>query len=212
MNLLPFKWTLRKKSGMKTKLIVGLGNPGKEYENTRHNVGFLVLERIAEKKRMAFGKKAGSSSCAERAEEKLNIVLLKPGTFMNLSGEAVKKAIRRYRVGDLSDLIVLVDDADLPFGKLRLRSQGSSGGHRGLESIIQALGTNAFPRLRIGIGRSGKREELRDYVLEPFSEEEISQLIDLLDVAGGAVEVWMRKGCEAAMNAFNRSPGVLGGN
>lgn len=197
---------------MRTKLIVGLGNPGKEYENTRHNVGFLVLERIAEKKRMVFGKNARSASCAERAEEGLNVVLLKPGTFMNLSGDAVKKAVRHYRVGDLRNLIVLVDDADLPFGKLRLRSQGSSGGHRGLESIIQALGTNGFPRLRIGIGRSGKRDELRDYVLEPFLKEEFPQLVDLLDVAGDAVEVWLRKGCEAAMNVFNRSPGASGGN
>lgn len=205
MRILPFKFAEGIKPRIETRLIVGLGNPGNEYKETRHNIGFLVLEKIAEGKRALFKKRMACGELAEHVQGASRLVFLKPATFMNRSGEAVKKALSRYQIRDMQNILVIVDDADLPFGKLRLRGKGTSGGHRGLESVIQAVGTTSFPRLRIGIGRAGERDELKSYVLEPFSGEEISQLVTVIGVAVDAVHAWLENGCEEAMNRVNRA-------
>lgn len=168
------------------KLIVGLGNQGFRYRRTRHNVGFMALDRIARMRRR-FGA---------------DVLLLKPSTYMNLSGPVVAKAVKREEVR-LSDLLVIADDADLPLGSIRLRRSGSSGGHKGLGSIIDKLGTTAFPRLRIGIASTSRGRELADYVLRPFKRSERRYLDETLEKCSLCVESWIKEGIEAAMNKFN---------
>lgn len=186
---------------MTTKLIVGLGNPGREYENTRHNIGFLALERIAAKTGSAFRKKNATS---RYAEEKSGVVLAAPTTFMNSSGAAVRELVSLFSITPQTDLLVILDDADLPFGRLRFRKKGTSGGHRGLESVIQEIGTEDFSRLRIGVGRpADKASELKEFVLDPFSGEEKDVLPEILERAAEASLMWRDQGAEPVMNRFN---------
>lgn len=192
------------------KLIVGLGNPGKEYEATRHNIGFRVVDRIASEAGVPVRKKSCSSRWAEIRRAQGSFVVAKPLTFMNRSGEAVAALVRKFGIQPSGGLLVIVDDADLPFGRFRIRPSGSSGGHKGLESILRDLDTSAFNRFRIGVGRPGRageaagEEGLRDYVLDPFSEDEQIVLPELLKTAAEASLLWMDQGATAAMNKFNQ--------
>jgi len=184
-------------------LIVGLGNPGAEYARTRHNAGFALVEKLAERWKADWKNERRFSARTARSEQDGRRVLLcQPQTFMNLSGESVG-ALRNFYQLPLDRLLVAVDDADLPLGEIRLRARGSSGGHRGLESIEQHLATRGFARLRIGIGRAGGAREITDYVLARFNADEAALMEKVLVRAGGQVECWLADGMEMAMNRFN---------
>ncbi len=187
------------------KLIVGLGNPGKNYEQTRHNIGQAVVKELSRRhkvilKRGLFGGSL-SAKCRIRNEES---VLAVPLSYMNLSGSAVKPLIKKHKIG-LNDLIVIFDDLDLESGKIKLKADGSSGGHKGLESIIRVLGTKDFCRLRIGIGRPDNSTcDVSDYVLSLFKKNEKTAVDGAIDQACEAVEHWVEFGVEQTMNIFNR--------
>ena len=185
-------------------LIVGLGNPGPKYARTRHNAGFRVVERLAKRWQTNWGMDEKFNSRLANAEHAGRKVLLcEPETYMNRSGAAVGKVAEYFRVPP-GQLLVVVDDADLPLGEIRLRSQGSSGGHHGLESIEQRLGTREYARLRIGIGRTARAiREITDHVLGRFSAEEAALLKKVLDRAGHQVECWLCEGIAKAMSQFN---------
>ena len=184
-------------------LIVGLGNPGREYAKTRHNAGFLLVESLAERWRVDWRlEKRFQSRVAKIERNERRIFLCEPQTFMNASGEAVSALTTFYRV-PLKNLLVVVDDADLPLGTIRLRANGSSGGHHGLESIEQHLGTRNFARLKIGIGRQEGAREITDYVLGKFRADEKSLVEKVLETASKQVECWLGAGIEKAMNQFN---------
>lgn len=182
-------------------LVVGLGNPGRKYARTRHNVGFMVVEALAERHTMKFGSSKHRADVARGTIEGIPVLLAEPLTYMNESGNAVSRLVQYYKL-PLDHLLVVCDDLDLPFGTLRLRPNGSSGGQRGLQSIIQALGTDEFARLRIGVGRP--RDSAVGHVLSPFSPEEERFLPSLIDTAADAVTVALRDGVQAAMNRYNR--------
>jgi PTH1 family peptidyl-tRNA hydrolase len=183
------------------KVVVGLGNPGKQYEQTRHNVGWMVLDRLADRAGWGGTVKARDAAAVARGRYRgLDLVLVKPTTFMNESGVAVRKALARERA-PLEDLLVVVDDFALPFGKLRMRERGSAGSHNGLRSIIGELENDDFARLRIGIGEPS-RDAVR-HVLTRFSEDERAQLDRVLDAAADAVEDWAREGPSKASNRWN---------
>jgi PTH1 family peptidyl-tRNA hydrolase len=186
-------------------LIVGLGNPGAEYAKTRHNVGFLLVEKLAARWKTDWANKRKFSARIARAERNGRRVLLcQPQTFMNLSGKAVLALVDFYRLPQpLSGLLVAMDDADLPLGEIRLRAGGSSGGHHGLESIEQHLATRGFARLRIGIGRKDGAREITDYVLGRFNSTEAALMKKVLDRAASQMECWLDDGIEKAMNRFN---------
>ena len=188
-------------------LIVGLGNPGGDYARTRHNAGFLVAEQLAERwrARWAYQKKF-NARLASAQQNSLRVLLCEPQTYMNSSGEAVGAAVAFYRVL-LSALLVIVDDADLPLGEIRLRPGGSSGGHHGLESVEQHLGTREYARLRIGIGRQSGAREITGYVLGRFSSTEAALADRILTVASDQAETWLEAGIQKAMSQFN---GVVG--
>lgn len=187
------------------KIVVGLGNPGKEYEQTPHNAGFAVVDALAREEQCRlrgswrFRAHTGSIRLADAP-----VLLVKPDTFMNRSGEAVS-AILRWQKAPAEALLVVLDDADLPVGRLRMRPGGSSGGHRGLGSITDGLGTEQVARLRVGVGRgaSGERDLVR-HVLSPLSPEDRRQYEAALTAAALAVRCWVEQGVDAAMNAFNR--------
>ncbi|NLX02376.1 MAG: aminoacyl-tRNA hydrolase [Syntrophomonadaceae bacterium] len=182
------------------KVIVGLGNPGRKYSDTRHNIGFRVLEEIArrssiEKEESRFDAIIGHIRIGGE-----KVFLVKPLTYMNLSGKAVQPLMRWFKL-DLSDLIVIYDDMDLPPGTLRLRAQGGSGGHKGMASIIERLGSQEFARIRIGIGRPDN--EAIDWVLGKFSPTEQKLMEEVIGQAAAAVECWVKQGIERAMNEYN---------
>ena len=196
------------------KLVVGLGNPGPRYADTRHNVGVRVLERFAGEHRLAldarrFASRFGSGEVAHGGG-RLAVALLAPETFMNRSGDAVAQAIDELALADIaSDLLVVLDDVDLPFGRLRLRAEGGAGGHRGLADVIERLARRDFARLRFGVGRPAAEQETRDHVLEEFSAEERAVLPEHIARAARAIEAALCAGVYAAMNEFNRDPEVL---
>ena len=183
------------------KVIVGLGNPGSQYAGTRHNIGWLVIDRVAERAGWTGrGRQRDAASVAMGRYRGLDVTLVKPLTFMNDSGLAVRKVLAREHA-PLQDILVVADDFALPFGRLRFREAGSHGGHNGLRSIIDELGTEKFSRLRVGIGdpvRNG-----RDHVLSRFEPDEAQRLNELLDAAADAVEGWARDGTSKAANRFN---------
>lgn len=181
------------------KLVVGLGNLGEKYRFTRHNIGFMVIERLSGTVGTPVTRKRCYSLVGESFLDDLKIVLAKPQTYMNLSGMAVSALSDYYRT-DIADLLVVCDDLDLPFGRIRLRPKGGSGGHRGLQSIITTLGSSEFPRLRVGIGKSG---EAVDHVLGRFSAEDEVMLASILSIGVEAVITACRDGLEPAMNRFN---------
>ena len=184
-------------------LIVGLGNPGAEYARTRHNAGFLLVERLAEEwaARWNYEKKFKARLArADQADQ--SVILCEPQTYMNSSGEAVGAISDFFRV-PVKKLLVAVDDADLPFGEIRLRPGGSSGGHHGLESIEQCLGTRDYPRLRIGIGRQPGEREITGHVLSRFGSTETALVDKILTAASDQVECWLESGIQKAMSQFN---------
>lgn len=184
-------------------LIVGLGNPGSEYARTRHNAGFLVLERLAERWRTSWTYEKKFNARLARAERgDRRVWLCQPQTFMNSSGEAVAAVKDFFRVA-LTRLLVVVDDADLPLGHLRLRPGGSSGGHHGLESIEQHLGSRDYARLRVGIGRQDGAREITRHVLGRFGSTEAALADKVLTVAADQAETWLAAGLQKAMSQFN---------
>ncbi len=183
------------------KLVVGLGNPGSRYASTRHNVGFMVIDRLARAWNASLTRKqcsavAGDAHCAGE-----KVWLAKPQTYMNLSGEAVSCLLRFYKLTP-ADLLVIYDERDLPVGRVRLRERGSAGGHRGMASIIQMVGTSDFPRLRIGIGRPPELDAI-DHVLSGFPSEERPLIEEAISRAVEAVETTFREGLAVAMNKYN---------
>jgi len=187
-------------------LIAGLGNPGPKYAANRHNVGFRCVERLGIALGLPFDKDQKQARVALGDFDGRRVVLAKPQTFMNESGRAVAALTRFYKV-PLECLLVVYDDLDLPLGSVRLRPEGGSGGHKGMRSIIEHLGTQDFPRLRIGIGRPPGRMDPAAYVLQDFSADERPLLEETLERAVAAVETWLRQGVEVAMDRYNRRPG-----
>jgi PTH1 family peptidyl-tRNA hydrolase len=184
-------------------LIVGLGNPGLLYKNTRHNAGAMVLDGICKNRKLKFSRTSGpyqSTAFTFRGEK---VILIKSRTYMNESGRAVNKAINEMRLKDLSRLLVISDDINLPFGSLRIRAEGSAGGQKGLQSIIDSLGTSQFPRLRIGIG--DHFSDAVEYVLSPFGKKELENLPFILQYAMEAVESFLAEGLTQTMSRFNRN-------
>ena len=210
------------------KLIIGLGNPGKPYEKNRHNVGFQVAELLAARHGLRFDVKQGKTKVAlgtiqlvsvplssvsqaeapdqagqiQPAVQTIRVAIAKPQTFMNLSGQGVGDLARFYKV-EPSDVLVIFDDLDLPLGVLRLRASGGSGGHNGVRSIIAALGSDEFPRLRIGIDRPPGRMDPAAYVLQDFSRQQEEVMVQVRDQAVAACEHWLAFGITSAMNVFN---------
>jgi len=186
------------------KLIVGLGNPGPEYDRTRHNVGFVVLDRLARRHApgaIARSKFQGATIDASIGDEK--VVLLKPLTFMNRSGQSITEAVSFYKIDVMHDLLVIVDDLALPCGAIRVRGEGSAGGHNGLADVEQKLATRMYPRIRIGIDSRGQIPQ-KDYVLGRFTPEQESLIETALEEAVQAAEVWCTIGLTEAMNRYNR--------
>jgi len=183
-------------------LIVGLGNPGREYRNSRHNVGFMLVDRLAERLGVTFARLESRALVTKADWEEARLILAKPQTYMNLSGQAVVSLLRFYKV-PYDQMLVAFDDIDLPFGTLRLRPGGGSSGQKGMQSIMERLGTQEYPRLRIGVDRPPGRMDAADYVLQGFTKEEASFLPAILDRGVQAVEVFVRRGLVEAMNQFN---------
>jgi len=186
------------------KLIVGLGNPGIEYQFTPHNLGFLVIDRIANDLDVEVRNRQCRALTARAVIADQQILLVKPETFMNLSGLAVAELVRKYEVDPSADLVLIYDELDLPLGTIRIRQRGSSAGHNGMESVIGALGTQEFLRIRLGIAPDRKISDGVKYVLTPFRKSELKVVDEVIDRAAEAVEVLMTEGPGAAMNRFNR--------
>lgn len=188
---------------VKVYLLVGLGNPGVRYARNRHNIGFRCLQRLAERHGLEFARRQKNARVAQGTVLGQPVLLALPQTYMNESGRSVGPLVQFYKV-PLDHLLVVYDDLDLPLGVLRLRPDGGSGGHRGMQSVIQHLGTNAFPRLRLGIGRPPGGKDPADYVLEDFRPEEEPIVDEMLDRAVAAIECWLTEGLEKAMSLYNR--------
>jgi PTH1 family peptidyl-tRNA hydrolase len=185
------------------KVICGLGNPGDRYRLTRHNIGFRVVDLLADRWGLTGAGRVREGAArleVERPDPIGRVLLLKPMKFMNISGGPVRAALRHAQADPTSDLLVVADDIDLPLGKIRLRRGGSAGGHNGLRDIIAALGSNEFNRLRVGIGRAG---EAVDHVLSTFKKDERDLAAEAIATAADAAELWLAEGIEAAMNEYN---------
>jgi peptidyl-tRNA hydrolase, PTH1 family len=185
-------------------LIVGLGNPGRQYRKNRHNIGFLLVDRLAERLDVSFSRLEAKALVTKADYQGLRLVLAKPQTYMNLSGQAVASLLKFYKI-PLENLLVAYDDVDLPFGSLRLRPTGGSAGQKGMASIIERLGTQDIPRLRLGVGRPPGRMDAADYVLQDFSPSEEPVLSESLERGVQSVLTFVTLGLEAAMNQFNRA-------
>ena len=184
-------------------LIVGLGNPGAEYAKTRHNAGFILVERLAEQWKSGWANERRFFCRLARAERSGRKVLLcEPQTFMNLSGEAVGALVNYYQL-PMEKILIAVDDADLPLGEIRLRPGGGSGGHHGLESVTQHLGAREYARLRVGIGRKDEVRQITGHVLGKFADDERAVLEKVLERAAGQIECWLSAGLQKAMSQFN---------
>lgn len=192
------------------KVIVGLGNPGREYAATRHNVGWWLIDHLADVWHFDGWKKDGESHVANGTVGGVKVRLVKPQTYMNLSGQALKNFVRRPFWSPAKDLLIVVDEVQLPVGRIRLRPRGSAGGHNGLKSVEAALGTQDYARLRIGVGPSEERKgiykDLADFVLAPFARDEREDILALMPRMTELVESWLRDGIEKTMNLYNRRP------
>ena len=184
-------------------LIVGLGNPGEEYAKTRHNIGFQVANELARRYDLDFGKKIARSRVAEGQIAGQRVALAKPFTYMNVIGQAVVSLSQWYKIAPADELLVIYDELDLPFGTLRLRERGSAGTHNGMKSVVGQLGSQVFPRLRIGIGQGPPGRDAASYVLGRFTREEQEQVPEIIARAADAAEVVLREGLIVAMNRFN---------
>jgi peptidyl-tRNA hydrolase, PTH1 family len=185
------------------KLVVGLGNPGRRYHATRHNIGFAVSDELARRQGAAFEQSRANALQARVGLGPSAVLIVKPLTMMNLSGDAVADLANFFKI-DPADILAVADDVNLPLGRLRLRANGSAGGHNGFRSIIERLGTDMFPRLRIGVGRGDPRRELADHVLARFDDNEVADVETSVARAADAVECFTAEGIEAAMNRFNK--------
>jgi PTH1 family peptidyl-tRNA hydrolase len=183
------------------KLIVGLGNPGRKYHGTRHNVGFDVVDLLAERHRLEW--EAAPADALMAKWRGVSALLVKPLTFMNLSGHALGELMRFYKIAR-EDVLVIVDDTNLELGRLRARPSGSAGGHNGLKSIIGAFGSEDFARLRVGVGRGDARRDLADHVLARFDPDERAIVAETVSRSADAVELFLTEGIDAVMNRFNR--------
>lgn len=183
-------------------LIAGLGNPGAEYEKTRHNVGFELIDLLSEKLTATEVQESGLYTILEARFKGRNLWLVKPNTYMNLSGRAIRKVLTRKNL-EPEACMVCYDDVNLDVGRIRLRPSGSAGGHNGIQNIIEELKTDQFPRLRIGIGNDYRRGQQADYVLSPFTDDERPVIEETLETASDAVITFLRGGIDIAMNQFN---------
>lgn len=187
-------------------IIVGLGNPKKEYENTRHNIGFDVIDKLAEEENIAVLEKKHKAMIGKGYVAGQKCVLAKPQTFMNLSGESVRELIDYYKVDETTELIVISDDISLDVGQLRIRKKGSAGGHNGLKNIIAHLGHDNFMRVKMGVGEKPKGWELADYVLGHFTSDERKTMDEAAGRAADAIRMIITQDADAAMNEYNRKP------
>lgn len=185
-------------------IIVGLGNPEKKYMNTRHNIGFDVIDAIAEKNDIALGEKKHKAVIGKGIVAGHKAVLVKPLTYMNLSGESIRSVIDFYKVDEKNELVVVSDDVSLDMGQLRIRKRGSDGGHNGLKNIIMHLGHDEFIRVRMGVGEKPPKMDLADYVLSHFSSEEREVMNEAARTAALAIETVVTEGPDAAMNKYNK--------
>lgn len=185
-------------------VIAGLGNPGAKYENTRHNIGFMVIDAIAEKNHISVKEKKHKALIGKGMLGGGKVLLVKPQTFMNLSGESVREIIDYYKIEEKTELIVISDDVSLAPGALRIRKKGSAGGHNGLKNIIQHLGHDEFQRVRLGVGENPSGFDLADYVLGHFDEDDKVLIAESVELAAEAVEVMIAEGADRAMNQFNK--------
>lgn len=185
-------------------IIVGLGNPGREYENTRHNIGFDVIEEIAKQENIGVLEKKHKAIIGKGYLEGQKVILAKPQTFMNLSGESVRELVDYYKVDETCELIVISDDISLDVGQLRIRKKGSAGGHNGLKNIIAHLGHDTFVRVKMGVGEKPKGYDLADYVLGHFDSRERDVMNEAAKTAAEAVRMIIREDADGAMNRFNR--------
>jgi len=185
-----------------TYLLIGLGNPGREYKDTRHNFGFMLIDRIAVRLNARGMKVQSKAIVMNTAYEGRKLILAKPQTFMNLSGQSVQGLVHFYKI-PLTNVMILSDDLDIPFGTIRIRASGGPGGQRGLSSILESLGTKDVPRMRLGIGRPPGRMEAAAYVLQNFSRDEMQTLSEVLDHAADAVFAFVTDGLNKAMTNFN---------
>jgi PTH1 family peptidyl-tRNA hydrolase len=183
-------------------LIVGLGNPGREYKNTRHNVGFLQVDALAASLGARFSRMESKALVTKATYQERRLVLAKPQTYMNLSGQAVAALVRFYKIPQ-ENLLVAYDEVDLPFGILRLRPKGGSAGHKGIRSILERLGSQEIPRLRIGVSRPPGRMDAAAYVLQEFTSAEQAELAQILQTGVEAIQTFATEGLEAAMTRFN---------
>lgn len=183
-------------------LIAGLGNPTKEYDKTRHNVGFSVIDVLADQYRIDVSEKKHKALCGRGAIEGQKVILVKPQTFMNLSGESIREVVDYYKI-EAEDIIIIYDDISLEPGQLRIRLKGSAGGHNGIKNIIAHLGSQEFPRIKVGVGAKPPRMDLADYVLSRFSKEEQPLMEDAFKEAAEAAVMMMTEGAEKAMNHYN---------
>ena len=188
------------------KLIVGLGNPGIEYQFTPHNLGFLTIDRLAGDIGVEVRNRNCRALTARAVIEEQQVLLAKPETYMNLSGMAVRELVGKYEADPAKDLVVVYDELDLPLGRIRIRQRGSSAGHNGMESIIGALGTQEFLRVRLGVGPDKKVSDGAKYLLSPFRKAQLKVLDEILGAASDAVRVILKDGPAVAMNRFNRDP------
>jgi PTH1 family peptidyl-tRNA hydrolase len=189
---------------LKTIMIVGLGNPGREYRETRHNIGFMVVDRMAEKHGIKLSRVQNKAIIGSGIVAGMKVILVKPQTFMNLSGQSVTALVRFYKIQQ-TELIIAHDDVDLPFGTIRMRPGGGSAGQKGIASIINLLGTQDFPRMRMGVGRPPGRMDAAAYVLQTFSLSEQEMLQNFLNKAVDALNCYVEDGLETAMNRFNQA-------
>ena len=186
------------------RIVVGLGNPGRRYEGTRHNIGFAVADEVARRHGMEFESGRADTLTARRGRGAAALLVVKPLTMMNLSGEAIAGVAGFYKI-EPPAILVVADDVNLPLGRLRLRASGTAGGHNGFRSIIECLGTGEFPRLRVGVGRGDPRRDLADHVLARFDGDERDEVERTIARAADAVETFLAEGIEAAMNRYNRA-------
>lgn len=185
-------------------VIVGLGNPKKEYDNTRHNIGFDVIDVLAKENRIGMTEKKHKAVLGKGMIAGQKVLLVKPQTFMNLSGEAVREVVDYYKIDEESELIVISDDISLAPGQLRIRKKGSAGGHNGLKNIILHLGHDRFNRIKMGVGEKPKGYDLADYVLGHFSKEERAIMDESVQDACKAIEMMLKDDIDGAMNVFNK--------
>lgn len=192
----------KESSGTRMKLIVGLGNPGREYELTRHNIGFMAIDELAKRWNISLNEQKFKGVFGAGFVNGEKVILLKPLTYMNLSGESIRPLMDYYKI-DVEDFVVLYDDLDISVGKLRLRMKGSAGGHNGVKSTISHLGTQEFQRIRMGIDRPKNGMKVVDYVLGRFTSEEIPDVVHSIEKAADACEEWLNKPFLQIMNTFN---------